>query len=424
MQRRGSWPLAACAIGVAAFLTTIDNTIVNVALPSVQRDLRMSLPQLQWVVTGYLLTFAVLMLPGGRLADRYGTRRVLLAGLAVFTAASALAGTAPGAAVLLAARAVQGVGAALVLPAGLALVAAAPTARQRDAGAAVWMAALATALATGPVVGGWLTQHLGWHWIFLVNIPVGLAGLLFGWLGVPGSAPGPAGPLRLAGLLRVRAFAGGVAASVLWGAGVNGVLFYTSLFLQRAAGFSATRTGLVFLPLAALVVLVAPLTPRLAARFGAAATVATGLVLVAAGLAAVALVRDQATMTRLLPGLAAIGIGSALTVPLTSTALAAVPPARTGVASGLLAVAREASGLVGISALGLIVTAGHPVPPHGPLGAGFITGSGAALLTAAGLALIAAVIARMTLPVARYPLSAESSIGQDLSNAVDHHGQS
>ena len=167
-----------------------------------------------------------------------------------------------------------------------------------------------------------------------------------------------------------------------------------------------------------------PLTPRLAARFGAAATVATGLVLVAAGLAAVALVRDQATMTRLLPGLAAIGIGSALTVPLTSTALAAVPPARTGVASGLLAVAREASGLVGISALGLIVTAGHPVPPHGPLGAGFITGYGAALLTAAGLALIAAVIARVTLPVARYPLSAESSIGQDLSNAVDHHGQS
>jgi MFS family permease len=222
----------------------------------------------------------------------------------------------------------------------------------------------------------------------------------------------------------VRAFTGGVAASVLWGAGVNGVLFYTSLFLQRAAGFSATRTGLVFLPLAALVVLVAPLTPRLAGRFGAAGTVATGLVLVAAGLAAVAVVRDQVTMPRLLPGLAAIGIGSALTVPLTSTALAAVPPARTGVASGLLAVAREASGLVGISVLGLIVTAGHPVPSHGPLGAAFTSGYGAALLTAAGLVVAAAVIAQVTLPAGRYPLSAESSIGQDLSNAVDHHGQS
>ena len=396
---RESWPLAAGAIGVAAFLTTIDNTIVNVALPSIQRDLRMSLPQLQWVVTGYLLTFALLMLPGGRLADRYGTRRVLLAGLAVFTGASLPAGIAPSAAVLLAARAVQGAGAALVLPAGLAIVASRPTARQRDAGAAVWMAALAAALACGPVAGGWLSQHLGWHWIFLVNIPLGLAGLAFGWLGLPGPGPrAPACPLGLAGLVRVRAFSGGLAASVLWGAGVNGVLFYTSLFLQRAAGFSATRTGLVFLPLAAFVVLVAPVTPRLAARFGAARTVAVGLVLVAAGLAAVAVVRDQVTVPRLLPGLAAIGIGSALTVPLTSTALAAVPPARTGVAGGVLAVAREASGLVGISVLGLIVTAGHPVPAHGRLGAGFVSGYGLALLTAAGLVLAGAVIARRSLP--------------------------
>jgi predicted MFS family arabinose efflux permease len=324
---------------------------------------------------------------------------VLLAGLVLFTAASLPAGTAPSAAVLLAARAVQGVGAALVLPAGLAIVAARPTARQRDAGAAVWMAALAAALACGPVAGGWLSQHLGWHWIFLVNIPLGLAGLVFGWLGLPG--PGPrarAGPLGLAGLVRVRAFSGGLAASVLWGAGVNGVLFYTSLFLQRAAGFSATRTGLVFLPLATFVVLVAPVTPRLAARFGAARTVAVGLVLVAAGLAAVAAVRDQVTVPRLLPGLVAIGVGSALTVPLTSTALAAVPPARTGVASGVLAVAREASGLVGISVLGLIVTAGHPVPAHGRLGAGFVSGYGLALLTAAALVLAGALIARRSLP--------------------------
>jgi predicted MFS family arabinose efflux permease len=404
MPRRGaagSWRLAAATIAAAAFLTTIDNTIVNVALPSIQRDLHMSLPQLQWVVTGYLVMFAALMLPGGRLADRYGARRILLAGLAVFTAASLPAGLAPDAAVLLAARAVQGAGAALVLPAGLAVVASAATARQRDGGAAVWMAALAAALATGPVAGGWLTQHLGWHWVFLVNIPVGLAGLALGWRGLPDTGPGGGEPVRLAtlaALARVGAFGGGLAASVLWGAGVNGVMFYTSLFLQRTAGFSASRTGLVFLPLAALVVLVAPVTPRLAARFGPARTVAVGLAGVAAGLAAVALVRHQVTMPRLLPGLALIGIGSALTVPMTSTALAAVPPARTGVASGLLAVAREASGLVGISALGLIVTAGHQVPAHGRLGGGFVGGYGAALLTAAGLVLAGAVIAGLTLP--------------------------
>ena len=448
--------LTAGVIGVAAFLTTIDGTIVNVALPSIQRDLGMSLPLLQWVVTGYLLTFAALMLTGGRLADRYGTRPVLLAGLALFTAASVPAGTAPNAAVLLAARGLAGAGAALVLPAGLAVVAAGRTARERDAGAAVWMAALAAALATGPVAGGWLAQHLGWRWIFLVNIPAGLAGMLLGWLGLPGPGrrrgTGPLGlpslacctvllagvtyaliegpgqgfgspavlaaavlacaaaaglrraerrapaPLIDTGLVRQPVLRGSIAASVLWGAGVNGVLFYTSLFLQRAAGFSATRTGLVFAPLAVLVVLVAPATPYLTSRFGAARTVAAGLAGVAAGLAAVAMVRQQVTVPRLLPGLALIGTGSALTVPLTSAALAAVPPSRTGVAGGLLAAAREASGLAGIAVLGLVVTAGRPVPPHGHLGASFIAGYGAGLLTAAALAVVAAVIAARALP--------------------------
>jgi EmrB/QacA subfamily drug resistance transporter len=451
----GRWPLVAAAIGVSAFLTTIDNTIVNVALPSIQRDLRMSLPALQWVVVAYVLTFSALLLTGGRLADRYGRRRILLTGLAVFTAASVPAGTARDAAMLLTARAFQGAGAALVLPAGLAIVAVGRTPRERDAGAAVWMAALATALAMGPLAGGWLSQHLSWHWIFLVNIPLGLAGLLLGWLALdesgrlpaervdapgllsgtvmlgaaafaliegPGlgwSSPAVAGAAMLTcaaalcfgwaerrspdpmvdfALLRVRALRGGIAASVLWGAGINGVFFFTSLFLQRAEGFSATRTGLVFVPLAAAVVLVTPLTPRLAERFGAARTSAGGLILVAAGLAAVSLTRDQVTMLRLLPGVAAIGIGSALAVPLTSSVLAAVPPARAGVASGLMGVAREASGLVGISVIGLIVTAGRLVPVHGRLNAAFVGGYGTGLLVAAAFSLLAAVIAERTLP--------------------------
>jgi len=158
------WPLVAAAIGVSAFLTTIDNTIVNVALPSIQRDLHMSLASLQWVVVTYLLTFSALLLTGGRLADRYGRRRILLTGLAVFTAASIPAGIATNAAMLLTARALQGAGAALVLPAGLAIVAVGRTPRERDAGAAVWMAALAAALAIGPLAGGWLSQHLSWRW--------------------------------------------------------------------------------------------------------------------------------------------------------------------------------------------------------------------------------------------------------------------
>ncbi len=445
---------AYAVIAVVAFLTTIDNTIVNVALPAIQRDLRMSLAALEWVATSYIIAFAALMLAGGRLSDRYGTRRILLLGLAIFTSGSLLAGTAPDQAMLLTARGIQGTGAALALPAALAVVAAGSSPRMRDRGAAVWMAALAAALALGPVAGGWLTQHLGWRWIFLVNLPPGLAGLLIGRV-VPGTARSDAARVHLGGLccsavalaaatfvlvegpghgwasaevvaaalvaagaaagfaraerlaadpvidpvlLRERAFQGGVAASVLWGVGVNGVFFFTSVFLQRAAGFSATRTGLVFLPIAAAVILVNPATPGLAGRFGAARTVAAGLILVAAGLAAVSLVRDHATVLRLLPGVLMIGTGSALGVPLTSSVLAAVPPSHAGRAGGVLSAAREASGLAGIAVIGLIVTGGRPVAAHTAVTGAFLRGYGAGLMIAAGLALAGAVIAARTLP--------------------------
>jgi EmrB/QacA subfamily drug resistance transporter len=480
--------LVGTVIAIAAFLTTIDNTIVNVALPSIQRDLRMSLPALQWVVTGYLVTFSALMLTGGRLADRYGRRRILLGGLALFTGASLLAGVASNAVTLLTARAIQGAGAALVLPSALAVAGSGRTARERDAAAAVWMAALAAALAMGPVVGGWLSQHLGWHWVFLVNIPPGVAGLLIGRAAIEDTRENAAAgtdvaglvcstaalaamtfvliegpsigwasarvataalitavaagffglaerrardPMIDPGLVRERVLQGGIAASVLWGAGINGVFFFTSLFLQRAAGFSATRTGLVFLPLAALVVLVTPFTPGLTARFGAARTVATGLVVVAVGLALlalatippipalealpalpplgaahpllahVALAAPHVTLTRMLPGIVIIGVGSALTVPLTSSVLAAVPPSRTGVAGGILSLAREASGLVGISVIGLIVTAGRPASARGAVMETIGHGYGVGLLTAAGLAAAGAVVARLTLPDAK-----------------------
>jgi EmrB/QacA subfamily drug resistance transporter len=442
-------------IAIVAFLTTIDNTIVNVALPAIQRDLTMSVATLEWVVTGYLITFSALMLTGGRLADRYGTRRILLLGLAVFIAASLLAGTARDAAMLLAARAIQGSGAALALPAGLAVVAAGRTQRERDLGAATWMATLAVALAAGPLAGGWLTQHLSWNWIFLVNLPPGIAGLLIGWAAIEPARPGDSSGIDVTGLacsavalaavtfvliegpgigwgspqvavavvisvgaaicfgrterrsaesaiggplLRERALQGGLAASVLWGVGVNGVFFFTSIFLQRAAGFSATRTGLVFLPLAALVVLVTPVTATLAGRFGAARTVAAGLALVSAGLAVVSLTLYHVTALRLLPGMVMIGAGSALTVPLTTSVLAAVPPSRTGAAGGMLSVAREASGLAGISVIGLIVTGGHPLPARGAVSGTFVHGYGTGLVAAAGLALVGAVIAARTLP--------------------------
>ena len=385
-------------IAIVAFLTTIDNTIVNVALPSIQRDLSMSLPALEWVVTGYIVTFAGLMLAGGRLADRYGQRRILLCGLAVFTAASLLAGTAADAGMLLAARAIQGSGAALALPAAQAVAAGGSSREERDRGAAVWMAALAVALAAGPIAGGWLSQHLGWRWVFLVNLPPGLAGMLLCRAMTGQAPPGAGSSAGLLTLVRERAVSGGVVASALWGSGVNGVFFFTSLFLQRAAGFSATRTGLVFVPLAVFVVLAAPAAPALAGRLGTARTVASGLVLVSAGLALVALTRDHVTVLRLLPGLAMIGAGSALTAPLTSSVIAAVPPASAGAASGMLSVAREGSGLAGIFFLGLIVAGGRALPARGAVPVAFVHGYGTGLLIAAGLALAGAVVAARTLP--------------------------
>jgi EmrB/QacA subfamily drug resistance transporter len=441
------------AVAIVAFLTTIDGTIVNVALPSIQRDLRMSLASAQWVVTVYLIAFSALMLTGGRLTDRYGQGAMLRLGLAVFTAASLLAGVARCAAVLLLARAVQGCGAALALPSGLAMAASGPTARDRDAVAAVWMASLAAALASGPVIGGWISQHLGWHWIFLVNLPAGLVGLTVAgfvprdararldharldWAGLvcsavalaaatfvltEGATAGWASPRILtAGAVALGSAAGrwraerrrgapmidqamltggvigGVAVSVLWGSGVNGAFFCTSIYLQRDAGFSPTMTGLVFVPAAALVVLVTPFVPAMTVRLGAGRTVACGLLVVSAGLALLTVAASPHIRVGMLVGPSAvIGAGSALTVPLTTSVLASVPRDSTGVAGGILSLAREISGLAGICVITLIVT----VSGGGPRGADLpARGYPWGILAAAALTAVGALIAWRTLP--------------------------
>ncbi|MEV0631578.1 MFS transporter [Nonomuraea wenchangensis] len=436
----GRWLLTAVAL--AGFLTTLDNTVVTVALPSIQRDLGASLAALEWVATGYLLTFAGLMPAGGRLADVWGHRATLLTGLMLFTAASLAAGLAGTVGPLVAARLVQGAGAALVLPATLAVLAVLDE-RRRSAGVAVWMASGAAALALGPVVGGYLSQHAHWSWVFLVNVPLGAAVVALAAVAVPASRPvrraldlpgvlasavflvsgtfalihggehGYGSPAVLAALalcagggaafavaerraadpmvdlrlFAVRAFAGGVAAQVLWGLGVNGVFFYTALFLQGVLGFTPTGSGLAFVPLALLVVLVTPLAPLLERRVGAGRTVAAGLTLVAGGMAVAATLEVGDGWGRLLPAVCAIGIGSALTMPLGSAVLGAVPQERAGVAGGVFSVGREVSGLFGIAAVGAVVQAAPS----------FATGYATGLLAAAGLVLAGALIALRTL---------------------------
>ena len=178
-KTRNQWTLIAVAL--ATFMTYLDNNIVNVAIPAIQRSLHLNTAGLEWVVSGYILVFASLLLAGGRLADVYGRRRLFLIGLGIFTVASFAAGIASGSAELIAARAVQGLGAALVTPTTLAIITATfPGKRERAAAIGVWSAVGALALAVGPLLGGLISQHLSWGWIFYINVPVGLATMALG----------------------------------------------------------------------------------------------------------------------------------------------------------------------------------------------------------------------------------------------------
>jgi MFS family permease len=197
---KNGWTLV--AVGLATFMTYLDNNIVNVAIPDIQRELGLSTAGIEWVVSSYILTFAGLLLAGGRLADAFGRRRLFLIGLAVFTGSSLLAGFADGSAPLIAARAVQGVGAALVTPTTLAIISATFTdPRERNAAVGIWGGVGALALAVGPVLGGLLTQHVSWEWIFWINVPVGLVTMALGAWAITESREEEARSLDLGGLV-------------------------------------------------------------------------------------------------------------------------------------------------------------------------------------------------------------------------------
>lgn len=417
-MHRGRLSALLALVCVAGFLTTLDNTVINVALPTLRSELGLTVVDLEWVASSYVLSFGALLLAGGRLTDLLGRRPVLTAGLVVFTLASAAAALAASGTALIAARAVQGAGAALVIPASLAVVAADLPERRRSTAVGLWTAALAVALALGPVIGGLVTEHWGWSWVFLLNVPFGGLALLL-VPAVPSAGPGrPAGrlavlldlpgvalsacslflltyalvkggedtftappvplclglsaatglaflvveartrlPLLDLRMLRDRFLVGGIAAQVLWGMGVNGVFFFTALYLQQVLGFSPVEAGLAFLPLAAALLLCTPFAER-AARLagGAHRSIAAGLALVAAGLLLVAQAGAGAAYADLQPGLVLIGVGSSLTTPLTVRSVEAVPASRTGTASGLVSAAREISGVFGVVLIGIVLT--------------------------------------------------------------------
>jgi len=450
-------PWALLAVALATFMTYLDNNIVNVAIPAIQRDLHLSTSGLEWVVSGYILVFAGLLLAGGRFADAYGRRRLFLAGLAVFTAASFVAGLAGSVEVLIAARAVQGLGAALVTPTTLAIISHAyPDPRERTAAVGIWAGVGGLALAVGPLLGGLLSQHASWPWIFEINVPIGLATMALGaWaisesrqtarrgLDVPGlvvsavalttltwaliegsghgwtspsiltafavAAAGGAAfvaieqratdPMVAISLFRERVFSGGIAALMLWAFGLFGIYFFTSLYLQDVLRFSPTEAGLAFLPMALCLVAGSVLSERVARAIGAHRSVTAGMVLMAIGIAGTALVGADAGYGALMPTFIVIGIGGGLTTPLTATVLGVMPPAQAGVASGLFNASREVAGLLGITVIGAILTARQSsvLRAGSPQLDAFLSGYRLGLVVSAALVALGAVAAWLAL---------------------------
>src|SRR6202012_1827727 len=324
-------------------MTYLDNNITNVAIPTIQHSLHLSVSGLEWVVSSYLLTVAGLLLAGGRLADVYGRRRLFLVGMALFTLSSLAAGLAGSGDVLIAARAVQGVGAALLMPTTLAIIMATFTnVRERSMAIGIWAAVGALALALGPVLGGLISQHLHWGWIFLINVPVGVItfaiaafyvtesressavarldvpGLVTSALAlfaltyalIEGEVRGWTSPVILAAfavaaaagaifraieapstypmvqlsMFRRREFSGGTGPMMIWSFGILGIYFFTSLYLQETLGFSPTKAGLAFVPMALVFAVFAAIAPLVKARLGAHRSVAAGMALMVIGL--------------------------------------------------------------------------------------------------------------------------------------------
>jgi EmrB/QacA subfamily drug resistance transporter len=411
-KNRRWWALVAVALGT--FMTYLDNNVVNVALPSIQRDLHLSISGLEWIASAYILVFAGLLLAGGRLADVLGRRGTFFAGLGVFTLASVVAGLAQNQEMLIGARALQGVGAALLTPASLALLSELfPDPRERGTAVGIWGGVGALALAFGPLTGGWLSQHVSWGWIFLINAPIGVATAALAAATVPAGVRGAtrgldlpglvtsslalfaltyaliegesrgwtsgvivtafalaavaaigfvvvelrsANPMMDLGFLRLRAFSGGLLAMGLWAFGVFGIYFYTAIYLQNVIGFSPTVAGAAFVPMALLMAVTATLAPRIETRFGAGRTVAVGLIAMAVAIAGIASYGEGTTYADLMPWFLLYGLGGGLLVPLNNVLVGALPAERAGIASGMLNVSREIFGLLGITILGAILT--------------------------------------------------------------------
>src|SRR6476646_3747358 len=434
------WTLGAVSVGL--FMIMLDNTVVNVALPSMRSSLDMSLSELEWVVAGYALTFAAFMLTGGMLADYVGRRLIFIVVLAVFTGASLACGLAPNGGFLIGARIVQGLGGALMNPATLSIIAATFAPRERGRAIGIWAGVSAMALAIGPLVGGLLTEHVNWNWIFFINVPVGLIGLLaiplfidesrdtsaeqrldlpgltasalglfsltygfieansYGWtsariLGAFAVAAASLigfvllekhqrAPMLDLSLFRNRTFGGANASMLFVGLAMFGTFFYVSLYMQKVLHYSPVEAGASFLPMTILIILIAPRAGALTDRVGSRWLVGGGMTLLCAMLFYYTQLGAHEAFWAILPGLLIGGVGMGMTMtPVTAAAMSAVAVDKAGVGSAVLNSARQVGGSLGIAVMGAIVASSS----------GYLTGFHDALRVGALLCLAGAAVA-------------------------------
>ncbi|MDX6685278.1 MAG: hypothetical protein QOF86_1406 [Baekduia sp.] len=404
------WTLG--AVCVATFMLLLDVTIVNVALPDIQKDLGSSFQDLQWVVDAYALTLAAFMLTAGSLADRLGRRRVFVAGLGLFTVASLLCGLSRSPLTLNVARALQGVGGAAMFATSLALLAGAFRGRERGKALGIWGATTGASVAVGPLVGGVLVQNVSWQSIFFVNIPIGLAAIAVSlrtvretkdphaapidWAGlvtfsaalfalvfalVRGNTEGWGSPIIIGlfvgavvlmalfvvierrqaqpmfdlTLLRKPTFLGASIAAFALSASMFSMFLYLTLYLQNALGFSPLEAGVRFLPVTVLSFVCAALSGNLTERVPVRFLLGVGLGLVGVGLLLMSGLDAHSKWTALLPGFLVAGAGVGLTNPaIASTAVGVVDPRRAGMASGINSTFRQVGIATGIAGLGAI----------------------------------------------------------------------
>jgi EmrB/QacA subfamily drug resistance transporter len=465
-DNRKWWTLGAMCF--ALFMIMLDNTVVNVALPSIQRDLHASISGLEWTINGYTLSFAVLLATGGRLGDIFGRRRMFLCGVVIFALTSATAGLAASQTDLVISRVVQGVGAALMMPATLSIITNAFPATERGKAMGMWAGVSALALAVGPVVGGFLTEHVSWRAIFYLNIPVaigavtaslfavresrdstvgrevdfagvgaltaGLASLIlalvegneWGWGSTEIVALLVGSVLALVAFVAIelrvktpmvefhffsdRNFLGAVVVALIVSFSMLGVFFFLALYMQDILRYSPLEAGVRFLPSTLMIVGVAPVAGRLADRFGPRWLITAGLGIVAVSLYTFSGIAVDSSYLDLLPGFMLLGIGIALTMsPMTSAAMNAVAVEKAGIASGVLSMFRMVGGSLGVAVTGAIF--------QGSVGASFadatpqqfVEALGQAMAICAGVAAFGALVGAVTIRAKRDTLSGEAA---------------